>query len=148
VPRRTLVSFEADLGSDDRDGELLDLLDRSRGVNLGFRLLEGAREIHPEEAFALPDGFAVGVLWLDALVLNRDRSPRNPNILWSDGPPWLIDHGAALTFQHDWTAVREDTPRCVAYPLEQHLFATRVGALPAGTIGSRDVSPARCCVWR
>ena len=42
-------------------------------------------------------------MWLDALVTNVDRTPRNPNLLvWHDRV-WLIDHGAALYFHHrDW----------------------------------------------
>jgi hypothetical protein len=42
------------------------------------------------------------ILWFDALVQNVDRSPRNTNLLvWHD-KLWLIDHGAALYFHHDW----------------------------------------------
>jgi hypothetical protein len=50
------------------------------------------------------------VRWLDWLVMNPDRRPENPNIL-VDGPRfWLIDHGAALPFHHDWSLVTEATP--------------------------------------
>jgi hypothetical protein len=44
------------------------------------------------------------VMWFDALTLNVDRSWRNPNLLRWHGEPWLIDHGAALYFHHDWSA--------------------------------------------
>lgn len=131
VPRRTLVRFPDPLPSDDRDGELLDLLARSRGLNLGFRLLQNAREIRRDEIAAATEPFACAVLWLDALVLNRDRTPRNPNILVSEGNLFLIDHGAALTFHHDWSAVTEESPRKVAYALQDHLFHGYRGRLPA-----------------
>jgi hypothetical protein len=40
------------------------------------------------------------VVWFDSLVLNVDRTPRNPNLLrWHHGL-WLIDHGAALYVHH------------------------------------------------
>ena len=43
---------------------------------------------------------AADVVWFDALVLNVDRTPRNPNLLrWHHGL-WLIDHGAALYVHH------------------------------------------------
>jgi hypothetical protein len=42
------------------------------------------------------------VLWFDALVGNVDRSWRNPNMLFWHGRLQLIDHGAALTFHHNW----------------------------------------------
>jgi hypothetical protein len=45
---------------------------------------------------------AARILWFDALVQNVDRSPRNTNLLVWHGRLWLIDHGAALYFHHDW----------------------------------------------
>jgi len=122
VPRRALVSFDDALRSDDRDGELLDLLAQSRGLNLGFRVLEGVREMRPGEIRDATEDFACPVLWLDALVMNRDRTPQNPNIVIAQGRPWLVDHGAALPFQYDWSAVSEDSSRA-PYPHERHLFA-------------------------
>jgi hypothetical protein len=130
VPRRVLVSLEPDTPSDDRDGELLDLLAASRGLNLGFAFLEGAREMGPLEAASVPDAFACPVLWLDALVLNVDRTPQNPNVVVWQRQRWLIDHGAALRFHYRWSAVREESPRAAAFPLERHLFADRAALLP------------------
>ena len=43
---------------------------------------------------------AADVVWLDALVMNVDRSARNPNLLLWHERLWLIDHGAALYLQH------------------------------------------------
>jgi hypothetical protein len=39
-------------------------------------------------------------VWFDGLVMNLDRTPRNPNLLTWHGRTWLIDHGAALYPQH------------------------------------------------
>jgi hypothetical protein len=128
VPRRTLVTLGADVPSDDGDPELRELLVASDGLNLGFRFLEGAREIRPEEATAVPDDLAVPTLWLDRLVMNPDRTTKNPNILAAEHAFWLIDHGAALGFQYDWKAVTEEAPRA-AYTIEHHLFASRSALL-------------------
>ena len=49
-------------------------------------------------------GLAGRVLWFDALVGNVDRSWRDPNMLFWHGRLQLIDHGAALTFHHNWPA--------------------------------------------
>ena len=65
-------------------------------------------------AFAVDPGLAGRVLWFDALVGNVDRSWRNPNMLFWHGGPYLIDHGAALTFQHLGAGARRcgrTTPR-------------------------------------
>jgi hypothetical protein len=40
------------------------------------------------------------VVWLDSLVTNVDRTPRNPNLLRWHSNLYLIDHGAALYAFH------------------------------------------------
>ncbi|HET6899839.1 MAG TPA: HipA family kinase [Vicinamibacteria bacterium] len=129
VPRRTLLHLDADVENADRDQELGDLLRASQGLNLGFRFLEGARVIGLEEAAALPDERACPTLWLDALVMNPDRTPENPNLLVAEGRSWLIDHGAALPFQYSWGTVTEESARSAAYALDRHLFAARADRL-------------------
>lgn len=110
VPPRRIITFDPTLVSDDKNDELADLLQASVGDNLGFHYLPAARPYQPSDLGRVTRDFASQVLWLDWLVLNPDRSPANPNIL-IDGPRfWLIDHGAALPFHHDWTAVTEATP--------------------------------------
>jgi hypothetical protein len=129
VPERALIELSEPIVSLDKNDELADLLDASVGLNLGFRWLPDARGLEPASAGRLDDEFAVRVLWLDALVMNLDRTASNPNILICKGQPWLIDHGAALTFQHDWGTVTEDSPR---EPTEHavHLFGARRDLLP------------------
>jgi hypothetical protein len=48
------------------------------------------------------------VVWFDALITNVDRTPRNPNLLRWHRALYLIDHGAALYFHHDWPKTAED----------------------------------------
>jgi hypothetical protein len=45
---------------------------------------------------------ASAIVWFDAYVTNIDRTPRNANLLIWHRRLWLIDHGAALYFQHTW----------------------------------------------
>jgi HipA-like protein len=124
VPERALLELELDVKTDDHNDELADLLQASVGQNLGFRWLDGARVISLAEAALVDDEFAVRVLWLDALVMNLDRTSMNANVLLSKGQPFLIDHGAALVFQYDWARVSEESPRA---PVDHstHLFGAR-----------------------
>src|SRR5215208_4381606 len=80
------------------DPEIQDLIAASGGRNLGMDFLPGALPFTPQRP---PEpGLAADVVWFDALVLNVDRTPRNPNLLrWHHGL-WLIDHGAALYVHH------------------------------------------------
>lgn len=128
IPRRALVFLEEQIECPNRDPELLELLAASRGVNLGFRPLDSAREIRPHEVAAVGDDFACRTLWLDALVMNPDRTDRNPNVLISEGRPWLVDHGATLPFQYNWAAVSEHSPRA-PYTFDRHLFRGRTSML-------------------
>jgi hypothetical protein len=122
VPRQRLVSIAAEIPSDDKNAELADLLRASIGENLGFQYLEGARPLRTDEVAEIDADFASRVVWLDWLVLNPDRSRKNPNILVHGGKHWLIDHGAALPFHHDWASVTEDSanraPFAVPHALE------------------------------
>jgi hypothetical protein len=128
VPERVLLTLEANVATDDRNDELADLLAASVGQNLGFRWLTGASVLRAADAGKIDDEFALRVLWLDGLVLNLDRTPSNPNVLLYRGQPWLIDHGAALTFQYDWAHVSEDSPRA-GMDLAPHLFGARRASL-------------------
>ena len=128
VPARRVVTLSAGVPTDDRNDELADLIAASAGENLGFRFLEKARQFRPADRERVSADLASQIRRLDWLVANPDRGPDNPNILVDGSRFWLIDHGAALPFQHDWEAVTEDSPRRAPLPLT-HLFdglATRV----------------------
>jgi hypothetical protein len=45
---------------------------------------------------------ASDIVWFDAYVTNVDRTARNANMLMWHRQLRLIDHGAALYFQHSW----------------------------------------------
>lgn len=129
VPSRRLVELPAEVPSDDPNDELRDLLRASTGVNLAFALLSQARDLTPPEFERVDVATAARVLWLDALVQNLDRTPRNPNLMMRRGTVWCIDHGACLPFQHDWSAVTEQTPQR-SYDVDAHLFAWAAPLLP------------------
>lgn len=134
VPARRLVELPPQVESDDRNDELRDLLDASAGLNLGFALLEGARDATAADLEQADLSTAARVLWLDALVQNLDRAPRNPNLMVQRRSPrdtvlWCIDHGACLPWQHDWRAVSEQTP-LRAYDIARHVFGWAAPVLP------------------
>jgi hypothetical protein len=127
VPERTLLELPSNVPSDDKNDELADLLARSAGLNLGFRWLEGASLASQESLWALDDDYVGRVLFLDGLTMNLDRTDANPNLLFWKGRPWLIDHGSALPFHHDWASVTEASAREV-HDYGQHVFRQRLPA--------------------
>jgi hypothetical protein len=129
VPERVLVELDEDTPTDDRNDELADLLAQSRGTNLGLRFLEDAADYVPGRSRALDQDVATRILWLDGLVMNLDRTPRNPNILVWNHQPWLIDHGAALNFHYRFGDVTEQSPRELQFDVEGHVFASAASRL-------------------
>jgi hypothetical protein len=101
VPALVVVDVDPVLAANEPDEEVQYLLRHSAGANLGVDYLPGSLDLDVK-AFTVDPQFAGEVLWFDALVGNVDRSWRNPNMLFWHGAPYLIDHGASLTFHHNW----------------------------------------------
>ena len=104
VPRWVPIEVSAQLAPAEPDEEVQYLLRTSAGLNLGIDFLPGALDVGPMPAIAAD--LAGRILWFDALIGNRDRSWRNPNMLMWHRALHLIDHGAALTFHHSWATDR------------------------------------------
>ncbi|MEQ1865430.1 MAG: HipA family kinase [Micropepsaceae bacterium] len=130
VPSRALVTLDKNTPTDAHNDELLQLVAMSHGLNLGFQYLDGARDLRADEAHLIDSETAAKIVWLDALVTNPDRTSKNPNIIWWHDKPWLIDHGAALGFQHDWSRVDEQTARR-PFSLTSHYLIGRATKLEA-----------------
>ncbi len=98
VPELVLIELDPALAAAEPDPEIQDLIVASAGTNLGVDYLPGALPYTPTEP-PEPE-LAADVVWLDALITNVDRTPRNPNLLRWHKNLWLIDHGAALYAFH------------------------------------------------
>ena len=122
VPRLVAVDVDPVLADNEPDEEVQDLIRASPGLNLGVDFLPGALDLDAG-AFPIDPVLAGKVLWFDALIGNVDRTWRNPNMLYWHGRPYLIDHGAALTFHHRWPA----TPSARTYDATDHAL---LGAKP------------------
>jgi hypothetical protein len=96
VPELVRADIDPELGRAEPDPEIQDLITASPGPNLGVDFLPGALPFDADAGAALDPAQAAAVVWLDGLLTNVDRSPRNPNLLVWHGRTWLIDHGALL----------------------------------------------------
>jgi hypothetical protein len=115
VPELVAVEVDPALGRNEPDAEIRDLLKASAGLNLGLDYLPGSISFDPVAGPTPTAEEASAVVWFDAFVTNVDRTPRNVNLLTWHRQLWLIDHGAALYFQHAWDG-REDRSR-MPFPL-------------------------------
>jgi len=125
TPELALAWLDPRIAASEPDQEIQDLLRASDGLNLAVDFLPGSAGFDPLGWTAEPV-FASAVLWFDALIQNVDRTWRNPNLLVWHGDIWLIDHGAALYFHHDWT--RQANP-AKPFDARQHVLAARATKL-------------------
>ena len=128
VPEIVLVELDTELARTEPDAEIQDLIRASGGLNLALDYLPGSVAFDP--IAHRPDaGLASSIVWLDAFITNLDRTARNTNMLVWHGRLWLIDHGAALYFHHDWNdhLARSTSP----FPLiKDHVLLGGASALP------------------
>jgi len=130
VPEIVLATLPEPIARAESHDEIRDLLGWSVGLNIGIAFVLGA--LAPDLARPPHEGpdWAADVVWFDDLVINPDRTPRNPNLVVHDGRTWLIDHGSALYVHHAWT----DPDEHAARPFEriaEHVLLPFAGSIEA-----------------
>ena len=126
TPELVLAYLDPRIASTEPDPEIQDLLRASDGLNVGVDFLPGSAGFDPA-GWPVDAEFASRVLWFDALIQNVDRTWRNPNLLVWHGDVWLIDHGSALYFQHNWPAARPLAP----FDASDHVLRGAATQVPA-----------------
>jgi len=143
VPELVIAELDPDLARAEPDVEIQELADASVGDNLGVDFLPGALPFTPAAARAIDPVLAADVLWFDALVMNVDRTPRNPNLLVWHGRTWLIDHGAAFYRQHGDAPLAESASAPFSM-VADHVLLEGAQALPLAD--ARLAGPAEAAV--
>jgi hypothetical protein len=124
TPELALADLDPRIAASEPDEEIQDLLRASAGLNLAVDFLPGSAGFDPL-GWTVDEDFASELLWFDALIQNVDRTWRNPNLLVWHGGTWLIDHGAALYFHHDWSRASPAKP----FDARQHVVRDRATRL-------------------
>lgn len=114
VPEIVFAELDPILSRTEADEEIQDLIKFSGGLNLGLHYLSGAITFDPVVT-TLDADLASKIVWLDALVANVDRTPRNTNMLMWHKELWLIDHGASFYFHHSSENIGKEGNR--SFPL-------------------------------
>jgi hypothetical protein len=110
VPEIVFAYLDEAFGRTEPDEEIQDLLRASEGLNLAIHYLSGA--ITFDTLVTTVDAsLASQIVWLDCLITNVDRTPRNTNMLMWHKELWLIDHGASFYFHHSWPNLGEQARR-------------------------------------
>ena len=127
VPELVFAQLDVAFGRSEPDEEIQDLLRFSEGLNLGLHYLSGA--ITFDALVNTVDAKqASQIVWLDCLITNVDRTPRNTNMLIWHKELWLIDHGAAFYFHHAQQNPTEQARRPFA-PIKDHVLLPQASEL-------------------
>jgi hypothetical protein len=126
VPELVLANLDSSFGRTEPDEEIQDLLRASEGLNLALHYLSGSITFDPA-VIKVDPLLASKIVWLDAFLMNVDRTARNTNMLWWNKELWLIDHGACLYFHHSWDGWKEAALKPFAH-IKDHVL------LPAATM--------------
>lgn len=110
VPEIVFAQLDDSFAKTEPDEEIQDLLRASTGLNLGVHYLSRSITFDPIVTTVEPK-LASQIVWLDCLLTNVDRTPRNTNMLIWHKELWLIDHGASLYFHHNWDNWAEQAKR-------------------------------------
>lgn len=130
VPELVLITLDEALARTERDQEIQELLVASVGQNVGLAYLSGSLMLDAAAPGPGLDGtLASRIVMFDAFTTNVDRTARNPNLLEQQGKLWLIDHGAALYWHHDWDGSLTGADRRFGL-VKDHVLLRFADALP------------------
>ncbi|MGA2926450.1 MAG: HipA family kinase [Solirubrobacteraceae bacterium] len=150
VPDLVVAELDPELARAEPDVEIQELAQASVGDNLGVDFLPGALPFTPSAAHSLDPALAADLVWFDALVMNVDRTARNPNLLVWHGRTWLIDHGAAFYRQHGEAPLAASAQAPFPF-ISDHVVLDRAGPLAAADerlapLAQRAAADAVACV--
>jgi hypothetical protein len=121
VPEIIFIEIDAALGRNEPDYEIRQLLKASAGMNLALDYLPGSTTFDPAARDTASAEEASLTVWLDSFTQNVDRTAKNANLLLWHRKLYLIDHGAALYFHHNWATMEEKIDSPFA-PIEHHVL--------------------------
>lgn len=144
VPAMVLVDIPSHFEVFQEDTELRELLRWSNGVNVGFEFIPEATMFDAASVGDFDRDLATAILWFDALILNVDRTPENPNLLQRGSALYLIDHGAAFYFHFNW-AMFEGKSYSAFEQIRRHVLLPRLGSLPIASAHARRLLSREIC---
>lgn len=141
IPELVFAELDSAFGITEGDEEVQDLLKASKGTNLGLHFLSGAFAY--DAAVNTTDPLlASKIVWLDAFIMNVDRTFRNTNMLIWNKELWLIDHGSSLYFQYNWDLWKEKATGPFVYIKDHVLLPVATELYEADKFCRSIITPA------
>jgi hypothetical protein len=128
VPEIVFLELDPILGRNEPDYEIRQLLKASGGLNLALDYLPGSITFDPAARDVVTAAEASLTVWFDAFTQNVDRTAKNTNLLVWHRKLYLIDHGAALFFHHNWETMQSRVDSTFA-EIRQHVLLPRASEI-------------------
>ncbi len=141
VPELVFAEVDPALGRNEPDAEIRHLLKASTGLNLALDYLPGSMTFDPAAGDVATVEAASMTVWFDAFVQNVDRTARNTNLLLWHRQLYLIDHGAALYFHHDWETAADKAESPFPAIAQHVLLPTADGIRAVGDSARAKLTP-------
>lgn len=140
IPEIVFAELDTNLGRNEPDAEIRHLLKASAGLNLALDYLPGSLMFDCAAGNNADPGLASMIVWFDAFIQNVDRTARNANLLTWHRDLYLIDHGAALYFHHNWPTAKAKADAAFA-EIQHHVLLPWATAIPqAGEQARRTIT--------
>jgi len=141
VPEIVFIEIDAALGRNEPDYEIRQLLKGSAGLNLGLDYLPGSVTFDPAARDTALSEEASLAVWFDAFTQNVDRTAKNTNLLVWHRKLYLIDHGAALYFHHNWDSMHKKVDAPFA-EIRNHILLHAASQIPeAAALAHERLTP-------
>lgn len=137
IPELVFAQMDEGFGRTEPDEEIQDLLKASVGLNIGLHYLSGSITFDPAASTISPD-IASKIVWLDAYIMNVDRTIKNTNLLIFDRKLWLIDHGASFYFHHNIPDDITETAKGNFSMIKNHVLLSQASELPKADTWAHD----------
>ncbi len=128
VPELVFIHFDEVFGRTESDWELQTQFKASTGLNIGLAYLTRSNTFDPGIT-KVNAYLASTIVWLDSLIMNVDRTVRNPNMLIWNKDLWLIDHGACLYFHYNWSRPPAEQAIQPFTRIKDHVLLSKAGQL-------------------
>jgi hypothetical protein len=100
VPALHLIFIDESFPVRAAKDETQDLLNRSIGINICSDYIEHAEPYTPVQYSFIPKSVRDMIFLFDVLMLNIDRTVRNPNMLLKNSILYCIDYGSSITIRN------------------------------------------------
>jgi len=137
LPELVFMNLVDTFSKTEPDEEIQDLLRASTGLNLGLHYLSSSITFDPLVT-TVNSKLASQIVLLDCILTNVDRTPRNTNMLIWHKELWLIDHGAALYFHHNWDNWEKQAKRPFVQ-IKDHVLLPQASDLEIFSTGLRKI---------